>query len=129
MADAKFKVTLGNASPGQPGDTIFETSYAPNHLTYKAKSAKGGIAVFSEIYFPWGWDVTIDGKPAQLGRANYVLRALRIPAGEHTIDFRFDPKSLKVTNGISIAAVSIIYILCALSLFFLVVYVAKKNKE
>lgn len=129
VADAKFKATLGNAFPIQPGDTIYETSYAPNHLTYKAKSAKGGIAVFSEIYFPWGWNVTIDGKPATLGRANYVLRALRIPAGEHTIDFRFDPKSIKVTNSISITAVVIIYLLCAASILILVLSLRNGKPE
>lgn len=119
VADKKFEKTLGMASPKMPGDTIYETSYAPNALTYKAKSAKGGIALFSEIYFPWGWTATIDGAPAQIGRANYVLRALRIPAGEHQISFRFDPKSVRVTNSISVVSVIIIYAICALALALL----------
>ena len=86
VADAKFQSVLGQAKPKQPGDTIYETSYAPNKLTYKARSAAGGLAVFSEVYFPWGWNITIDGKPAEMGRVNYVLRALPIPAGEHDIE-------------------------------------------
>lgn len=112
VADNQFRKVLGNATAKAPGDTIYETTYAPNRLTYHATSAKGGVAVFSEIWFPWGWTATIDGKPVEIGRVNYVLRALHVPAGKHTIQFRFDPKSLKVTNNISIVAVVLIYIIC-----------------
>ena len=82
VADAKYKDVLGAAKPKQAGDTIFETTYAPNKLTYHTHSAQGGLAVFSEIYFPWGWKATIDGKEAKIGRVNYVLRALQLPAGD-----------------------------------------------
>lgn len=119
VADRKFEKTLGAAAPPAPGDTIYETSYAPNALKYKYRSQKGGVAAFSEIYFPWGWEATVDGKPVEIGRVNYVLRALRLPAGEHEVAFRFDPQSLKVTNSISMAAISIIYILAALALIML----------
>lgn len=129
VADEKFRAALGNAMPKAPGDTIYETSYAPNALTYKAKTGKGGIAVFSEIYFPWGWTATIDGKEAPIGRVNYVLRALRIPAGEHEINFRFDPQSVRVTNSISVASVTGIYILCALALIILILPVIKRRKN
>ncbi len=116
VADSRFKNVLGTATPKVPGDTIYETTYAPNRLTYHSNSAKGGVAVFSEVYFPWGWNATIDGKPAQIGRVNYVLRALKVPAGKHKIEFSFDPQSLRVTNNISIVAVVLIYILCAAAL-------------
>lgn len=116
VADVKFKEILGSASAIAPGDTIYETSYAPNRLTYKAISTNGGVAIFSEIYFPWGWEATIDGKPAEIGRANYVLRALRIEPGRHDIEFRFDPKSLRVTNTLGVSAVILIYIICIGSL-------------
>jgi len=129
VADEKFRSSLGNALPKVSGDTIYETSYAPNALTYKAKSGKGGIAVFSEIYFPWGWTATIDGKEAPISRVNYVLRALRIPAGQHEIKFRFDPQSVRVTNNISVASVTGIYILCALALIILILPVIKKRKN
>lgn len=129
VADEKFRPMLGNAVRKAPGDTIYETSYAPNALSYKAKTGKGGIAVFSEIYFPWGWTATIDGKEAPIGRVNYVLRALRIPAGEHEITFRFDPQSVRVTNNISVASVTGIYILCALALIILILPVIKKRKN
>lgn len=129
VADAKFRETLGNAIPKSLGDTIYETSYAPNALTYSVNSAKGGIAVFSEIYFPWGWTATVDGKETQIGRVNYTLRALRVPAGRHEIRFSFDPKSVRVTNNISIACVSVIYILCAISLLLLALPIIRKRKS
>lgn len=129
VADNKFKNILGNASVKAPGDTIFETTYAPNRLTYHSNSERGGLAVFSEIYFPWGWNATIDGKSVEIGRVNYVLRALQVPAGKHTIEFRFDPKSLTVTNNISIVAVALIYILCFGALGIAVIRCAKPKKE
>ncbi len=112
VADRKFEPVLGQSKPKTPGDTIFETTYAPDRLTYHAKTANGGVAVFSEIYFPWGWNVTIDGKPAELGRVNYVLRALAVPAGTHTIEMVFDPKSLHTTTGIAYVSIILIYLGC-----------------
>ncbi|MDE6340539.1 MAG: YfhO family protein, partial [Muribaculaceae bacterium] len=130
VADVKFKNILGEPAKKTPGDTIYETKYAPNALSYKVKTAKGGIAVFSEIYFPWGWTATIDGKEAPIGRADYVLRALRVPAGSHDINFRFDPQSLKVTNTISTVAVVIIYVLCAIALVIIFLrYKTSSKKE
>ena len=70
VADKRFRSVLGDGAPVAQGDTIYETSYAPDRLTYRARSANGGVAVFSEVYFPWGWDVKIDGKPAELGRVD-----------------------------------------------------------
>ena len=116
VADAKFKQQLGEAKAVQPGDTIYETSYAPNHLTYKSHSANGGLAVFSEIYFPWGWKVNVDGKPVEMGRVNYVLRALQLPAGDHEIDFKFDPDEVNKTQSIAKFAVIAIYLLLLLAL-------------
>jgi hypothetical protein len=116
VADAKFKQQLGQASAVQPSDTIYETSYAPNHLTYKSHSANGGLAVFSEIYFPWGWKVTVDGKPVEMGRVNYVLRALQLPAGDHEIDFKFAPDEVNKTQTWAKVAVVIIYLLLLLAL-------------
>ena len=111
VADAQFKGTLGQAKPTQPGDTIFETTYAPNKLTYHSHSAAGGLAVFSEIYFPWGWKATVDGKDAKIGRVNYVLRALQLPAGDHTIVFTYDPEEVHETEGIAKTSVYIILLL------------------
>ena len=116
VADAKFKQQLGEARAVQPGDTIYETAYAPNHLTYKSHSATGGLAVFSEVYFPWGWKVSIDGKPAEMGRVNYVLRALQLPAGDHEIDFKFAPDEVCKTQTWAKIAVIAIYLLLLLAL-------------
>lgn len=69
------------------------TSYAPNKLEYKTQAADEQLAVFSEVYYPKGWEVSIDGKPAELLRADYILRAVVVPAGEHTITLEFKPTS------------------------------------
>lgn len=130
VADVKFKSILGEkATPKTDGDTIYLTTYAPNRLTYHAESAKGGLAVFSEVYFPWGWNVTIDGEPVELARVNYVLRALKIPAGKHTIEMHFDPQSIHTTNTIAIIAVILIYIALIASVVFSVLEKPKKDDE
>ena len=116
VADAKFREQLGQAQAVQPGDTIYETSYAPNHLTYKSHSAGGGLAVFSEVYFPWGWKVSVDGKPVEMGRVNYVLRAVQLPAGDHEIDFSFKPDEVSKTQSWATIAVIAIYLLLLLAL-------------
>lgn len=78
--------------------TISLQQYGPNHITYKANTSSNSLAVFSEIYYPEGWEATIDGKPAHILQANYVLRALELPAGEHSIEFRFQPRSYATGN-------------------------------
>ncbi len=131
VADSKFKQQLGEARAVQPGDTIYETSYAPNHLTYKSHSANGGLAVFSEIYFPWGWKVSVDGKPVEMGRVNYVLRALQLPAGDHEIDFKFAPDEVNKTQTWASIAVIAIYLLLLLALNYALFgdRLCKKTKE
>ena len=116
VADAKFKNVLKDALPKQAGDTIYETSYLPNKLAYKSHSARGGLAVFSEIYFPWGWNVTIDGKPVEMGRVNYVLRALQVPAGDHDIVFHFDPAEVSTTETLATCAIIFIYLALLLAI-------------
>jgi len=126
VADKKFSDVLGNATVKQPGDSIALLTYAPNHLTYKSHSQNGGVAVFSEIYFPWGWKVSVDGKPVEMGRVNYVLRALKLPAGDHNIDFKFDPDEVKQTQTVATVAVIAIFLLLLLALNVAIFY--KKNK-
>lgn len=110
VADESFRSVLGEAKAVMPGDTIIETVYKPNELHYKTISRNGGLAVFSEIYFPWGWTATVDGKEVPVGRVNYVLRALQLPAGEHTVVFRFDPQSVHTTETVAYASVVLIYL-------------------
>ena len=128
VADKSFRDVLGDGSAVVPGDTIYETSYAPDRLTYRARSAKGGVAVFSEIYFPWGWTATVDGQPARLGRVNYVLRALRVPAGDHEIVMTFDPESTRTADTVAIIAIILIYIAIAVAIGLAVrKYMARKK--
>lgn len=127
VADEQFKTALGNAVPKAQGDTIYETTYAPNRLTYHCHSAKGGVAVFSEVYFPWGWNVTIDGKPAELGRVNYVLRALKVPAGDHKIEMKFEPQ--QVESADSAAKIAIILIFVAVLAAIVVPVIRNQRKK
>ena len=82
-------------------------AYKPNALTYEVNTAKGGTVVFSEIYY-LGWRSYVDGKEVEHGRADYVLRAMNVPAGKHTVEFVFDPQSLHVTEGIAFTALALL---------------------
>lgn len=73
----------------------------PAYLKYKASTATDGLAVFSEIYYPKGWHAYIDGKEVSIMRANFILRALQVPAGEHTIEFNFKPDAYYTGNTIT----------------------------
>ena len=100
VADAKFKELLGQSVPQDDTSIVKLTQYKPNNLTYEVKSNKGGVVVFSEIYYP-GWKATIDGQPAELGRVNYILRALNVKAGSHKVVLDFHPTSLKNTETVA----------------------------
>jgi hypothetical protein len=95
VVDKRFAPELGNlpAVMDHTGSTIELTSYRPDKLIYQANAARDGLVVFSEVYYRGNedWQAFIDGKPAPHLRANYTLRAMRVPAGRHTIEFRFDP--------------------------------------
>ena len=112
VVDARFKDVLKGATESYKDSlsSIRLTSYTPNRLTYETNNAQDGIAVFSEIYYPDGWHVTIDGQPAELARADYILRTMYVPAGQHTIEMRFDPTSLHVTEGIAYGALALLVI-------------------
>ncbi|MCD6354472.1 MAG: YfhO family protein, partial [Prolixibacteraceae bacterium] len=89
------------------------TEYQPNYLKYHAKAASGQLTVFSEIYYDKGWNAFVDGKPTPIFRVNYVLRAIILPAGEHTIEFRFKPKSYYTGNKISLASSFLLLLILA----------------
>ena len=112
VVDARFKDVLKGTTESYKDSlsSIRLTSYAPNRLTYETNNAQDGIAVFSEIYYPDGWHVTIDGQPAELARADYILRTMYVPAGQHTIEMRFDPTSLHVPEGIAYGALALLVI-------------------
>ena len=91
--------------------SIKQTSYKTNDLVYECKSGKPQLVVFSEIYYPKGWDAFIDGKKATCFSANYLLRAMNVPAGTHAIEFKFEPRSYAVGENISKASSIILIIL------------------
>ena len=128
VADRKFAGVLTEVSgAATPTDTIFETTYAPNRLTYHYERTNPGVAVFSEVYFPWGWEATIDGNPVEIGRVNYILRAINVPAGSHTIEFSFKPKSVSLTETFAFIAIGVIYI--GLLVIILLTFFGKKKEK
>ena len=116
VADKKFEKTLGQSKEQTGEATVNITSYKPNRLTYDVNSETGGIVVFSEVYYP-GWTATIDGKPAEVGRADYILRALQMPAGNHKVELIFEPKSVNTTETIAYIAYAVLFIVIAIGIF------------
>lgn len=107
IVDKRFAETVKQpAAMPDSLDNIVLKSYAPNALQYEVDTKQGGTVVFSEIYYP-GWRSYIDGEEVLHGRANYILRAMNVPAGKHTIEFVFDPQSLHVTETIAFIALGI----------------------
>ncbi len=105
IVDQRFEEYLEGKSFSK--DTLSQVeliSYEPNDLVYSAKCAQEELAVFSEIYYPDGWQAFIDGKKADHFRVNYVLRAMVIPAGDHTIEFKFEPKEYYISNKVSLVS-------------------------
>ena len=84
--------------------TIKITEFKPKYIKYESQSGVDGLAVFSEIYYPKGWHAFIDGKETEILRADYVLRALEIPAGKHVIEFKFEPKPYVIGNKVTLAS-------------------------
>ena len=92
--------------------------YAANELQYQFESSKTQLAVFSEIFYDKGWKASIDDKEVKIGRANYLLRALEVPAGKHTIKFKFEPQSYILGSRISSIASGLLLVLLAISVYF-----------
>ena len=97
--------------------TIQMVSYKPNHLKYVSTNSQAGFGVFSEIYYPKGWIATIDGKESEIYNVNYVLRGLQIPAGKHTIEFKFEPQVVKTGSMISLVSSILILLLIGFGIF------------
>jgi hypothetical protein len=120
----KDKVNGINFSSDDSSSAIILTEYKPNHLIYNSSSSSERLAVFSEIYYDKGWNAYIDGKPSDYVRADYVLRAMRIPAGNHTIEFKFEPEVIHTGERIAFAS-SLILIL----MFGFTVYKEVRDKS
>lgn len=88
-------------------------SHRPNHLVYETTTATDQLAIFSEVYYPKGWNAYIDGNPAEYFRANYTLRAMVVPSGTHEIEFKFEPQVVKTGSRISLASSILFFLLFA----------------
>ena len=132
--DALSKVNLRNTAVVAKADfgflkaggegTVKLTSYEANEAKYDIESDKGGLVVFSEVYYP-GWTATIDGQPTDVGRANYVLRAINAPAGKHEVVLSFKPQSVQTTETIAYVALGVLMLLVVTA----IVLSLKKKKE
>ncbi|MBL0048894.1 MAG: hypothetical protein IPP32_12455 [Bacteroidetes bacterium] len=118
LVDKKYESQLSGFTPNFDSAAVIKlSSYLPNYLTYQSKAASEQLAVFSEIYYPDGWNAYIDGKLSPYFGCNYVLRAMRIPAGEHKIEFKFEPKTYATGEKIALASSILLYLVLAGALF------------
>ena len=125
VADQSFKDVLGESMMQDSSAVVNIVSYEPNQLTYKAESKAGGVIVFSEIFYP-GWTATIDGKSAELGRVNYVLRALKVAPGSHDIVLEFRPQSIRTTETVAYASSAILLVGVIAAIF---TFLRKRKKK
>lgn len=109
--EAVIETELKETVTRSPGDTVWLVRNDHDEVLYRAESASGGFAVFSEVYYRHGWKAYIDGKEAPILKTNYVLRGLYIPAGRHEVRFEFKPASYHGSNTASIASSALIWIL------------------
>ena len=124
VADKNFAEQLGESVKQDSTSIVTITSYEPNRLVYDVHSDKGGVVVFSEIYYP-GWTATVDGEEVELGRVNYILRALNVKPGNHKVELSFFPKSVDITETVAYVAYGILLLV----VLFLIFMEWKKRKK
>ena len=124
VVDKQFASVVKASSPADSTSYVELLAYEPNALKYEVNSANGGTVVFSEIYYP-GWQAWIDGEEVEHGRANYILRAMNVPAGKHVVEFKFDPDSLHATETIAYIALALL----AMAAVVGVVIACKRNGQ
>ena len=117
VPDSKFKDVLGETAAQQSNAVVTLKKYEPNELTYTVESQKGGIVVFSEVYYP-GWTATVDGTDTPVGRVNYILRAINVKPGKHTVVLTFKPASVKNTETAAYVAYLLLVLAIAAGVFF-----------
>lgn len=125
VADKKFAGQIGQSKRQDSISVVTMTAYEPNQLTYHVKSSTGGVIVFSEIYYP-GWTAAVDGQKVELGRVDYVLRALNVAPGSHNVILSFFPSTVKATE--TVAYVSYIFLLVVVGLLIYSEY-RKRRKQ
>ena len=124
IADKKFEQVLGKSTTQDSTSSVKITKYEPNELHYDVESKNGGVIVFSEIYYP-GWTCTVDNEPVEVGRVNYVLRAINVKPGKHKVVLEFRPKSLSTTETIAYASL----VLLALAVIISIALSIRKKKN
>ncbi len=125
VADNRFSDVIGQSVAQDSTSIVSITSYDANRLTYDVASAKGGVIVFSEVYYP-GWTATVDGKEVPVGRVNYILRAIRVEPGSHKVELSFFPKTVDTTETIAYTAYAV---LLAVIILMIVIGWRKKNDK
>lgn len=123
VADRRFSQQLGQAVAQDTNSVVRLTAYEPNQLTYEVNSGKGGVVVFSEIYYP-GWTATVDGVEQELGRVDYVLRALQVKPGRHEVVLSFFPKTIDRTETVAYISYGVLLLIILLLIWK---YVRKRN--
>ena len=124
IIDNSFKNIVTGFTPADSAASIQQTAFDNMAIKYESRSSAANLAVFSEIYYK-DWNAYIDGKEAPIAKANYVLRALLVPAGKHTIEFKFEPKVYKISYNISMFST---WLLVAILIAY-AVYVYKQNNK
>ena len=122
IVDKRFESVVKSASVSDSTCSASLIAYEPNELKYEVNSTNGGTIVFSEIYYP-GWQAYIDGEKVEHGRVNYILRAMNVPAGQHVVEFKFDPDTLHATETIAYIALALL----AIAAVIIVVLEVKKK--
>lgn len=114
----RFKEMVGNASIGKDSAASIKLNkYGLDELSFTSTNSKEGIAVFSDIYYPKGWKAYVDDKETPIMRANYVLRAIKVPAGNHKIEFRFKPDSFYTGQKVAFVSSIVLVLLCLGALY------------
>ena len=110
VADKRFQSVLGQSQPQGNVAKAVLTKYAPDQLTYSLETDKGGILVFSEVYYP-EWTATVDGHPVEVSRVNYLLRAIHVKPGRHEVVLSFFPQSVQRTELVAYIAYALLVFL------------------
>ncbi len=127
VTDSTFAKYLNSRSSAKDETARVEfLSYSPKRLEYETESQVEKVLVFSEIYYPYGWKATIDGKEAELFRINYMLRAMHVPAGDHKIVMVFEPESVRKGNMVAITCIVILVLTILGSIGY---YCFRKKKD
>ena len=130
VVDRRFAGLMAGVQPAADSSArIALTDYRANRLTYEYTAAEPGVAVFSEIYYPHGWSVTVDGQPADYFRADYILRAMALPAGTHTVVFSFRAPDFCLVSAVTLWSSVLILLLVAAAAVWTVMKNRKAKKE